>query len=109
MLPLGSGAIAGCPFPMDRELLRSELGFDAISRNSIDATADRDWVADLLERPEVEIVVAFMEGITDGRRMMQIGERALDLGKPVLVWKVGNTDIGRRAATGALGPGLLGL
>lgn len=76
------------------------LGFNyAISTGNEDDLTMLDWVADLLERPEVEIVVAFMEGITDGRRMMAIGERALELGKPILVWKVGNTDIGRQAAT----------
>ncbi|MBI4206318.1 MAG: acetate--CoA ligase family protein [Betaproteobacteria bacterium] len=76
------------------------LGFNyAISTgNEADLTL-LDWLADLLERPEVEIVVAFMEGITDGRRMIEIGERALELGKPILVWKVGNTAIGRQAAT----------
>jgi len=47
-LPLGSGAIAGCPFPIDRVLLQETLGFRAISQNSIDAVADRDWVAELL-------------------------------------------------------------
>ena len=57
-----------------------------------------DWIADLIERPEVEIVVAFMEGVDDGRRLMAIGERALQLGKPILAWKVGNTDVGSRAA-----------
>ncbi|HEX6371243.1 MAG TPA: argininosuccinate lyase [Longimicrobium sp.] len=48
ILPLGSGAIAGCPFPVDRVLLKESLGFRAISGNSIDAVADRDWVAELL-------------------------------------------------------------
>jgi argininosuccinate lyase len=48
VLPLGSGAIAGCPFPVDRVLLKETLGFHAVSRNSIDAVADRDWVAELL-------------------------------------------------------------
>ena len=43
VLPLGSGAIAGCPFPIDREFLREELGFGSISENSIDAVSDRDW------------------------------------------------------------------
>jgi acyl-CoA synthetase (NDP forming) len=57
-----------------------------------------DWVADLVERPEVEIVVAFMEAVDDGRRLIEIGERALELGKPVLAWKIGNTDVGRQAA-----------
>lgn len=57
-----------------------------------------DWVGDLIERPEVEIIVAFMEGIDDGRRLIEIGERALELGKPILAWKVGNTDVGSQAA-----------
>jgi argininosuccinate lyase len=47
-LPLGSGAIAGCPFPVDREFLRDQLGFRSISSNSIDAVGDRDWIAELL-------------------------------------------------------------
>jgi argininosuccinate lyase len=46
-MPLGSGAIAGCPFPVDREALRKELGFARISENSIDAVSDRDWMCDL--------------------------------------------------------------
>lgn len=48
VLPLGSGAIAGCPFPVDRDALADVLGFRAVSRNSMDAVSDRDWVADLL-------------------------------------------------------------
>ena len=47
VLPLGSGAIAGCPFPVDREALRETLGFHRISENSVDAVADRDWICDL--------------------------------------------------------------
>lgn len=58
-----------------------------------------DWVADLIERPEVEIVVAFMEGVNEGRRLIEVGERALELGKPILAWKVGNTAVGSQAAT----------
>jgi argininosuccinate lyase len=48
VLPLGSGAIAGCPFPIDREMLRESLGFGAISQNSIDAVGDRDWISETL-------------------------------------------------------------
>ena len=47
VLPLGSGAIAGCPFPIDREFLRAELGFLSISENSMDAVSDRDWALGL--------------------------------------------------------------
>jgi argininosuccinate lyase len=45
-LPLGSGALAGTPYPLDRESIASELGFSRISRNSIDAVADRDFVVE---------------------------------------------------------------
>ncbi|XP_069040337.1 argininosuccinate lyase isoform X1 [Lepisosteus oculatus] len=48
VLPLGSGAIAGNPFHIDRELLRTELQFDSISINSMDATGQRDFVAEFL-------------------------------------------------------------
>ncbi len=48
VLPLGSGAIAGSAFPVNRDRIRAALGFTAISRNSIDAVGDRDFVADTL-------------------------------------------------------------
>ncbi|HET8714084.1 MAG TPA: argininosuccinate lyase [Gemmatimonadales bacterium] len=47
-LPLGSGALAGSGFPVDRVLLKEALGFRAISQNALDATGDRDFVADVL-------------------------------------------------------------
>jgi argininosuccinate lyase len=48
VLPLGSGAIAGSAFPVSRVLLKESLGFAAVSANSIDATGDRDFVAETL-------------------------------------------------------------
>jgi len=45
-LPLGSGALAGVPYPIDREFVAQELGFSRISANSIDAVSDRDFVVD---------------------------------------------------------------
>ena len=47
-LPLGSGALAGVNYPSDREFLRKELGFKDITRNSMDAVSDRDFVLDFL-------------------------------------------------------------
>lgn len=47
-LPLGSGAIAGSAFNVDRSALKSALGFNTISQNSIDAVGDRDFVAEVL-------------------------------------------------------------
>uniref|UniRef100_A0A667IUP4 Argininosuccinate lyase n=1 Tax=Lynx canadensis TaxID=61383 RepID=A0A667IUP4_LYNCA len=48
VLPLGSGAIAGNPLGVDRELLQAELNFGAITLNSMDATSERDFVAEFL-------------------------------------------------------------
>ena len=44
VLPLGSGALAGVPYPTDRQYLAEELGFSAISPNSMDAVSDRDFL-----------------------------------------------------------------
>jgi len=48
VLPLGSAALAGSTFNLDREMVAGELGFDAISENSMDAVSDRDFVLDFL-------------------------------------------------------------
>ena len=48
VLPLGSGALAGSPFSIDREFLAGQLGFEFVSENSLDAVADRDFVAEAL-------------------------------------------------------------
>jgi len=44
VMPLGSGALAGVTYDIDREFLAGELGFSQVSRNSIDAVSDRDFV-----------------------------------------------------------------
>ncbi|MDX2182700.1 MAG: argininosuccinate lyase [Gemmatimonadaceae bacterium] len=48
VMPLGSGAIAGTAFPIPRAQVQQALGFASISPNSIDATGDRDFIADAL-------------------------------------------------------------
>ena len=47
-LPLGSGALAGTAFPVDRQALTANLGFSEPSPNSLDAVSDRDFVAEFL-------------------------------------------------------------
>ena len=47
VLPLGSGALAGVGYPIDRESVARELGFAAVSENSLDAVSDRDFAVDL--------------------------------------------------------------
>jgi len=46
VLPLGSGALAGVSYPVDRESVAKELGFSLVSANSLDAVSDRDFVVE---------------------------------------------------------------
>jgi argininosuccinate lyase len=46
VLPLGSGALAGVPYPIDREFLARRLGFGKVSSNSLDAVSDRDFIVE---------------------------------------------------------------
>jgi len=48
VMPLGSGAIAGSTIVLDREAIAKELGFSCVSRNSMDAVADRDFACEIL-------------------------------------------------------------
>ena len=48
VLPLGSGALAGNPFLLDREFLAKELGFASIAENSLYGVGDRDFVVEFM-------------------------------------------------------------
>lgn len=48
IMPLGSAALAGTSFPIDRESVAAELGFDGVSANSLDAVSDRDFVIEFV-------------------------------------------------------------
>ena len=48
VMPLGSAALAGTSFPIDREALARSLGFESVSRNSLDAVSDRDFCVEFL-------------------------------------------------------------
>jgi argininosuccinate lyase len=49
LCPLGSGAVAGATLPLDRAVMAGDLGFDAPTANSIDATSDRDFVLEFVQ------------------------------------------------------------
>jgi len=80
------------------------VGFNYIvsTGNETDIKAT-ELIRYLLERADTDAVVAYLEGSTDGRGLREIGRRALELEKPVLMWKVGNSRSGRRAATSHTG------
>ena len=48
VMPLGSGALAGTTYPLDRFMVAQELGFTKVSENSMDSVSDRDYVIELL-------------------------------------------------------------
>ncbi|MBS1856853.1 MAG: argininosuccinate lyase [Acidobacteria bacterium] len=56
VMPLGSGALAGSGFPFDREAIAGDLGFAAITRNSMDVSADRDFALDFLYAASVAMI-----------------------------------------------------
>jgi acyl-CoA synthetase (NDP forming) len=62
-----------------------------------------DFAHDFLERDEVKMIAAYMEASTEGGKLRELGRHALEVGKPILMLKVGNGDAGRRAANSHTG------
>ncbi len=56
VMPLGSGALAGSGFPFDREAMARDLGFPAITRNSMDVSGDRDFALDFLHAASITML-----------------------------------------------------
>jgi acyl-CoA synthetase (NDP forming) len=57
-----------------------------------------DFIEYFIRDPQTEIIAGYVEGLKDARRLIDVGEKAIVAGKPVLMWKVGNTEQGQRAA-----------
>lgn len=57
-----------------------------------------EFIDYFIRDPHTEIIGAYLEGAKDARRIPEIGQKALAAGKPVLMWKVGNTEQGQKAA-----------
>jgi argininosuccinate lyase len=56
VLPLGSGALAGSGFAFDRKAIADDLGFEAVTRNSLDVSGDRDFALDFLYAASVTAI-----------------------------------------------------
>lgn len=77
----------------------SGVGFKYVISTGNEADLDTvEMIRYLIEREDVGIVATYLEGVRDGRALRALGRRALELGKPIVVWKVGNSRLGRRAA-----------
>jgi acyl-CoA synthetase (NDP forming) len=57
-----------------------------------------DFINYYIQDPNTEIIVCYLEGAKDAWRLPEIGQKALAAGKPILMWKVGNTEQGQKAA-----------
>ena len=57
-----------------------------------------DFINYYIQDPKTELIVGYIEGLKDARRLVEVGNRALAAGKPILMWKVGNTEQGQKAA-----------
>ena len=75
------------------------LGFSYIvsAGNSTDLNT-LDLIEYWLGCDDVKVIAAFIEGVADGRRLIELGQRALAAGKPIIVWKAGNSKSGSKAA-----------
>jgi argininosuccinate lyase len=58
VMPLGSGAVAGSNFSLDRQAIAKELGFTQVSANALDATSDRDFVLEFLANASIAMAHA---------------------------------------------------
>ncbi len=75
------------------------IGFDhMVSTGNESSLSTLDFIEYFLEDEGTQLIAVYMEGIGDGRRLRALGQRALETGKPIAVWKVGNTRAGSRAA-----------
>ena len=77
----------------------AEIGFRHVIATGNESDIDTVQLIDaLLDDEQTEIIVTYIEGMKDGRALLDVGRRAMAKGKPVLLWKGGVTEQGARAA-----------
>ncbi|MBC7781409.1 MAG: acetate--CoA ligase family protein [Proteobacteria bacterium] len=75
------------------------LGFRSVVSTGNEAgLTTTDFIEWFTQDPQTKVIGAYMEGVKDAHRLLEVGDHALDADKPVLIWKVGNTEVGQRAA-----------
>lgn len=78
---------------------REGIGFRNVIATGNEADIDLvEFIDALLDDEQTQIIVAYMEGLKNGRALLDAGRRALAAGKPLLLWKGGVTEQGARAA-----------
>ncbi|MDN7140046.1 acetate--CoA ligase family protein [Pseudomonas sp. JQ170] len=69
-----------------------------VSTGNESVTTSLDFMDAMIDDPETRVIAGYVEGFQDARRLLGIGRRALIAGKPMLIWKVGTSEAGARAA-----------
>lgn len=92
-----SGALGYSIFNLAQE---AGIGFSYIAStgNEVDLHT-LDFMEFMLEDDDTRMVIAYLEGIKDGRQFRRLAERGLELGKPIVALKVGRSEIGQKAAS----------
>ncbi|MFI0471377.1 acetate--CoA ligase family protein [Halomonas sp. HMF6819] len=70
-----------------------------ISTGNEAQTTSLDCLEYFIDDPQTQVVTGYVEGFQDAYRLRQLGQKALASNKPVVLWKVGNSDAGARAAS----------
>jgi acyl-CoA synthetase (NDP forming) len=100
---LQSGALL---LPVLRAMQKREMGLGLLISSGNEAMLDAtDYLAHMVEDPQITVLGALLEGIRRPRAFAAVADRALELGKPLVVLKMGRSEVGRRVAlahTGAL-------
>ena len=112
----GFGSVFFADYPAGRVSMVSQsggFGFSVLSLASHDGglafrqmvttgnemgVSSLDFIDYFIRDPHTDVIVSYLEGARDVRRFPEIGDKALAAGKPILMWKVGNTDEGQVAA-----------
>ena len=96
-----SGALGFSIFNMAQE---SGVGFNFIAStgNEVDLHT-LDFMEYILDEPSTTMVIAYIEGIKSGQQFERLADRAIELGKPICVLKVGRSAIGQKAAASHTG------
>ena len=74
--PLGSGALAGTTYPLDREYTAELLGFDGPTLNSMDGVSDRDYLLELLSALSIIMMHTVPEAVSCRRRRTRISQNS---------------------------------
>jgi acetate---CoA ligase (ADP-forming) len=94
----------GQGFALFNRGLEAGLGFSVVISTGNEADLGwLDYAEYLVDDPATRVILGFVEGLRDARRLVAVARRAAAAGKPLVVAKIGRTEAGRRAATSHTG------